>query len=172
MALVPQVVDAVSPIPVVAAGGIADGRGLAAALVLGAQGVNIGTRFLACTEADTIAEAWKRAIIEARSEDAIKMEFARDVIPAPPGAYPDPIPRVLRVPFVEKWNAALEDARANADSLAKEAIGALKQGRGHEYVPFTGQTAGMIRDVTPAAEIVRRMVSEAEETLQLARRSR
>jgi nitronate monooxygenase/enoyl-[acyl-carrier protein] reductase II len=66
LVLLPQVVDAVSPIPVVAAGGIADGRGLAAALVLGAQGVNIGTRFLASTEAP-INHKWKQAILSAES---------------------------------------------------------------------------------------------------------
>src|SRR5262245_39202238 len=70
MALVPQVVDAVSPIPVVAAGGIAAGRGLAAALALGGQGVNIGTRFLASEEV-AISEAWKRAIVEAHSEEIV-----------------------------------------------------------------------------------------------------
>jgi nitronate monooxygenase/enoyl-[acyl-carrier protein] reductase II len=63
MTLVPQVVDAVSPIPVVAAGGIFDGRGLAAALMLGASGVNLGTRFLASTEA-TIEEEWSRPSLE------------------------------------------------------------------------------------------------------------
>lgn len=59
----PQVVDAVHPLPVVAAGGIADGRGLAAALVLGAAGVNVGTRFLASVEA-TIPLGWKHRIVE------------------------------------------------------------------------------------------------------------
>ncbi len=68
MVLVPQVVDAVRPIPVVAAGGIFDGRGLAAALVLGAVGVNVGTRFLAAREA-TISDAYKQAIIAAASQD-------------------------------------------------------------------------------------------------------
>src|SRR6266498_4435 len=72
MALAPQVVDAVSPLPVVVAGGIADGRGLAAALLLGAQGVNIGTRFLASTEA-AIGDDWKLAILTAQSEEAIKV---------------------------------------------------------------------------------------------------
>src|SRR6202008_194020 len=71
MALVPQVVDAVSPIPVVAAGGIYDGRGIAAALMLGAVGVNLGTRFLATVEAP-VADAWKQAIAGAKSEDSIK----------------------------------------------------------------------------------------------------
>src|SRR6266571_4854812 len=71
--LLPQVVDAVRPLPVVAAGGIADGRGLAAALVLGAQGVNLGTRFLASVEAPISAD-WKQALLAAESEDAIKVE--------------------------------------------------------------------------------------------------
>ena len=82
MALVPQVVDAVSPIPVVAAGGIYDGRGLAAAFMLGAVGVNIGTRFLASKEAP-IDDDWKQAIIEAHSEDAMKAEVINDIIPVP-----------------------------------------------------------------------------------------
>ena len=82
MALVPQVVDAVSPIPVVAAGGIYDGRGLAAAFMLGAVGVNIGTRFLASKEAP-IDNDWKQAIIEAHSEDAMKAEVINDIIPVP-----------------------------------------------------------------------------------------
>jgi enoyl-[acyl-carrier protein] reductase II len=72
MALVPQVVDAVSPIPVVASGGIFDGRGIAAALMLGAVGVNLGTRFIAATEAPAPLE-WKQAITAAKSEDAIKV---------------------------------------------------------------------------------------------------
>ena len=63
MALVPQVVDAVSPTPVVASGGIFDGRGIAAALMLGAAGVNLGTRFIASTEAPAPDE-WKEAITD------------------------------------------------------------------------------------------------------------
>ncbi|MFZ0532519.1 MAG: nitronate monooxygenase [Anaerolineales bacterium] len=70
LVLIPQVVDAVSPVPVVAAGGIADGRGLAAALVLGAQGVNLGTRFLASIEGP-ISDNWKQAILRAESQDAV-----------------------------------------------------------------------------------------------------
>jgi enoyl-[acyl-carrier protein] reductase II len=85
MALVPQVVDAVSPIPVVAAGGIFDGRGAAAALMLGAAGVNLGTRFIASTEAPAPNE-WKQAITAANSENAIKVDvffakFRKERIP-------------------------------------------------------------------------------------------
>src|SRR5262245_37643177 len=71
MVLVPQVVDVAGAIPVVAAGGIADGRGMAAALALGAQGVSMGTRFLASEEL-AIADEWKRRIVEADALDAVK----------------------------------------------------------------------------------------------------
>jgi NAD(P)H-dependent flavin oxidoreductase YrpB (nitropropane dioxygenase family) len=76
LALVPQVVDAVTPVPVLAAGGVADGRGLAAAIVLGAQGVNIGTRFMAAAGAE-IPDAYKQAIVAAGSEDAVRSSSLR-----------------------------------------------------------------------------------------------
>jgi enoyl-[acyl-carrier protein] reductase II len=156
MSLLPQVVDAVSPIPVVAAGGIADGRELPAALVLGAQGVNIGTRFLASEEAG-IDEEWKQRIVAAESEDTVKVEFADHVFPAPSreGGY-GTLPRVLRTTFVEEWNRRQEEAEREAGRL------------GNELVPFTGQTAGMIREILPAGQIVHELVREAEEALRTA----
>ncbi len=168
MSLVPQVVDAVSPIPVVAAGGIADGRGLAAALLLGAQGVNVGTRFLASEEAG-ISDDWKRKILAAESEDAVKVEFANEVFPpAGLGGY-ETLPRVLRTPFVDEWNRRQDEVRGEAaEQLSGELMTAVRQGRAHELVPFTGQTAGMIHEVLPVGEIVRRMVTGAEEALQTA----
>lgn len=165
IALVPQVVRAVSPIPVVAAGGIADGRGLAAALVLGAQGVNIGTRFLASTEAG-ISEEWKQAICSAESEDAVKIEFADHVVPALTEGGWDAIPRSLRTPFIDAWNDRREEASRQAGNLRDELTAAMEQGRAHELIPLTGQSAGLIDGVLPAAEIVERLVREAEEALQ------
>jgi len=82
LVLVPQIVDAVSPIPVVAAGGIFDGRGIAAALMFGAVGVNLGTRFITSTEAPA-PEEWKRAMTGAKSEDAIKVDVLNDISPLP-----------------------------------------------------------------------------------------
>ena len=79
--LVPRVVDAVRPVPVVAAGGIADGRGLAAALCLGAQAVNMGTRFLAAEEAP-IHSGWQQAIPAAESQDPIKFEILNEFFAA------------------------------------------------------------------------------------------
>src|ERR1700688_1699115 len=104
MALVPQVVDAVSPIPVVAAGGIYDGRGIAAAFMLGAVGVNMGTRFLASKEAP-IDDDWKRAIIEAHSEDAVKVEVLNDIIPVPGTVGYGTVGRTLRTPIFDEWGA-------------------------------------------------------------------
>jgi enoyl-[acyl-carrier protein] reductase II len=169
MALVPQVVDAVSPIPVVAAGGIADGRGLAAALVLGAQGVNIGTRFLASEESQ-VGDDWKRAIVAAASEDAVKVEFAGDVFPpAGDGGYAT-LPRALRTSFIEEGNADREKVRRERERLSAEMVSAVREGRGHELIPFTGETAGMIADVRPAAGIVEGLVKEAEAVLGHAAR--
>jgi enoyl-[acyl-carrier protein] reductase II len=165
LALVPQVVDAVHPIPVVASGGIADGRGLAAALALGAQGVNIGTRFVASVEC-TVPEEWKRAIVAARSEDAVKVEFADLVLPAPTAGGYATVPRSLRTPFVDRWNGRRAQAEREAERLREELGAAMREGRAHELVPLTGQTAGMITEVLPVAEIIRRMTAEAEAALR------
>jgi enoyl-[acyl-carrier protein] reductase II len=168
--LVPQVVDAVAPVPVLAAGGIADGRGLAAALVLGAQGVNVGTRFLAAAEAG-IPAAWQERIASASSDDAVKVDFAPLVFPPAnrPGAY-DVRPRALTTPFVEAGNADPAAVERGAAQLATELVSAVRAGRAHELVPFTGQSAGLVRDVRPAAVIVRSMVEEAERAIAAAGR--
>jgi len=126
LALIPQVVDAVKPIPVVAAGGIADGRGLAAALVLGAQGANIGTRFLASAEAP-IPESWKQAILAAESEDAIKVEIWGELFPATGSAYPA-IPRTLHSPFIDEWQGRRDDVKREAERLRGQVVAAIEQG--------------------------------------------
>jgi enoyl-[acyl-carrier protein] reductase II len=166
LALVPQVVDAVAPLPVVAAGGIADGRGLAAALALGAQGVNVGTRFLATPEARS-SEAWRRGIVAARAEDAVKAAFVNDVMPPGPDVYPT-LPRVLRVPFVEEWNARRPEVAAHADALRSRLQAGLAAGEVDDLLPFAGQSAGLIDEVRPAAAVVREMVLEAERALRHA----
>jgi enoyl-[acyl-carrier protein] reductase II len=165
MALIPQVVDAVSAIPVLAAGAVADGRGLAAALVLGAQGANVGTRFLASEEASA-DESWKRTILATESEDVVRFEVWKEIFPpASEGAY-ETVPRVMRTSFVEEWQRRPEEARREAERLQGELMRVVRERRVHELVPFTGQTAGMIHAVLPAGEIVRGMVSEAEEALR------
>jgi nitronate monooxygenase/enoyl-[acyl-carrier protein] reductase II len=167
MSLVPQVVDAVDPVPVIAAGGIGDGRGFAAALVLGAQGVNVGTRFMASYES-TISDEWKRALMASASEDAVKAEFMPGVFPATGAAAYEVVPRALRTPFVAEWNRRLNEVEREADRLRAELVDAMQSGRSHEYVPVTGQSTGLVREILPAAEIVRRMASEAELALRAA----
>jgi enoyl-[acyl-carrier protein] reductase II len=166
LALVPQVVDAVDPIPVLAAGGVADGRGLAAALALGAAGVNVGTRFLASREADA-ADAWKQLIAESESEDVVRFEAWAAIMPPSEGGY-DVVPRVIRTDFVAEWEGRAQEAGRQADRLRAEIMAALEQRRPHELTPFTGQSAGLIGHVLPAAEIVRGMVAEAEIALERA----
>jgi enoyl-[acyl-carrier protein] reductase II len=167
MALIPQVVDAVNPIPILAAGGVADGRGLAAALVLGAQGANVGTRFLASDEASA-DETWKRAILETKSEDVVRFEVFNEILPPRSDRAYETVPRVMRTAFVEKWQGRPEEASRQSERLRAELMSAIKERRPHELLPFTGQTAGMVHDVLPAAEIVRMMVEEAEQALERA----
>jgi enoyl-[acyl-carrier protein] reductase II len=165
MVLVPQVVDVAGDIPVVAAGGIADGRGLAAALALGAQGVCMGTRFLAAEEM-RIDAAWKRRILEADAADAVHVRNSERVLPPynRPGARVEP--RALRTPLIDQ----LRDHPEWIDpaQLGPRIRDAVLAGRGDEYLPFTGQSVGLIHEVLPAAEIVRRTVAEAETALGAA----
>jgi enoyl-[acyl-carrier protein] reductase II len=166
MVVVPAVVDVAGEIPVVAAGGIADGRGIAAALVLGAQGASLGTRFLATTEM-RIGEAWKRRIVDADGTDAVRVPHAERIMP--PFTIPQvgrPYePRALRTPLIEQLESepeAVDPAAAGAAVLA-----ALKAGRGDEVLPFTGQSAELIHEVLPAQEVVRLLVAQAQAALEL-----
>jgi enoyl-[acyl-carrier protein] reductase II len=96
----------------------------------------------------------------------VKVEFADDVFPpAGPGGYRS-LPRALRTPFIDEWNARPDEVKREAARLRTELLGAVQHGRGREYVPFTGQTAGMKREILPAGEIVRRIMAEAEAALQ------
>ncbi|HEX2170567.1 MAG TPA: nitronate monooxygenase, partial [Nitrososphaera sp.] len=105
LSLIPQLVDEVGkPTPVIAAGGIVDGRGLAAALLLGAQGINTCIRFLASTEIGE-SDDLKNKVVSAAFEDAIKADFINIVFPsAGKETYEEASPRALRTPFIEHWN--------------------------------------------------------------------
>jgi enoyl-[acyl-carrier protein] reductase II len=164
MALVPQVVDAVSPIPVVAAGGIYDGRGVAAALMLGAAGVNLGTRFVASKEAP-VSDAWKQAIARAESEDAMKADILNEISPLPGTAGYRTVLRSLHTPFLDEWSAKREQARGNRDRLREHIVSTHQAGRQHETLLTAGQSAGGIKDILPVAEIMRRLLAETEAVL-------
>ncbi len=145
MTLVPQVVDAVSPIPVVAAGGIFDGRGIAAALMLGAVGVNLGTRFIASTEAPA-PDGWKQAITAAKSEDAIKVDVLNDISPLPGTVGFHTVLRSLHTTFIDEWSAKREAARRVSVGdimrrLIAETESALSRAPGLATAPRSGRAA-------------------------------
>jgi enoyl-[acyl-carrier protein] reductase II len=164
MALVPQVVDAVSPLPVVVAGAIFDGRGIAAAFMLGAVGVNMGTRFLASKEAP-IDQAWKAAITAAKSEDAVKVDVLNDIQPLPGNAGYGTVLRSLRTPFMDEWSARRDEARRDGKRLWEEMQARARAGRRHETLLTAGQTAGGIKGILSVAEIIRDLVRETEEAM-------
>ena len=169
MVLVPELVDLAGAVPVVAAGGIADGRGVAAALALGAQGVLVGTRFLASTEM-SVNDAWKQRVVEAGALDAVKVPHSERVLPPynRPGGPADP--RALRTPLIDRLGADPESVDPAA--AGPELLAALREDRAHEYLPFTGQSAALIHDVKPAAEIMGELVEGAEAALARALSSR
>jgi enoyl-[acyl-carrier protein] reductase II len=164
IALVPQVVDAVSPIPVVAAGGIFDGRGIAAALTLGASGVNLGTRFLASAEAP-VETAYKQAIAEAHSEDAIKAGIINEIKPLPGTVGYGTVIRALRSVFLDEWTAKPEQARREGERLWQEIGRRHEAGLRRETLVTAGQTVGGIREILPVSEIMRRLIAETAAAL-------
>jgi enoyl-[acyl-carrier protein] reductase II len=165
--LVPQVVDAVTPTPVVAAGGIADGRGLAATLALGAAGVNVGSRFLASREAP-IPAGWKQAIVETPSEAFVQVDFLNDIRPVPGAVGYGTRVRARRSVFVDTWQQRRDEINRDRSNVLAELGAAAGEGRMHELLAVAGQSSGLVRDVLPAAEIVRAIVDEAERALREA----
>ena len=155
MVLVPQVVDAVD-IPVLAAGGIADGRGVAAAFMLGAQGVQVGTRFLVADEC-TVAEPYKELVLK-----------AKDISTRATGRSTGHPVRALKTRFTNEY-AKLEAEGADPDKLAEFGTGALrraaKEGDVERGSFLCGQVAGMVRERQSAADIVDDLVSGAEKVL-------
>ncbi len=152
LALVPQVVDAVK-VPVIAAGGIADGRGLAAALALGAQGIQMGTRFVCSTEC-TAHPAYKQKIIEADDTDTMVTHRTT--------GYPL---RALRNKLSEQFEE-LEKAgvsKADLDLFDRDRMYlGLIEGDLDEGALLSGQIAGLIRDIKPARAIIEETIAQAE----------
>ena len=157
MALVPQVVDAVS-IPVIAAGGIADGRQIAAAFMLGAVGVQVGTRFLVAEEC-TISQEYKNKVLKARDIDT--------VVTGKRLGHPV---RSLKNTFTREYAKAEYDKSSVSDEeLEKMGAGVLRMAaRGGDVshgCVLAGQVAGMIKKEQPAREIIEEMFTQAEEVL-------
>ena len=177
-ALVPEVRDAIGDLPMLAAGGISDGRGLAAALALGADGAVFGTRFLASRESSAHRD-YKQAVLGAHASDTVHTKLF-DI------GWPDAAHRVIRTPLVDAWQSAGSPARPNRAGEG-EVIARLRRGGIDIPIPrysvsppsdsvegdlsglpfYAGQSVSLIDKVAPAGEIVRQIAAEAREVIAL-----
>jgi len=175
LALVPRVVDAVAPTPVIAAGGIVDARGLVAALALGAEGVVLGTRLLATPEA-AAHPIYKQKVLEATEEETVRTTLFG-------GGWPNAPHRVLRTPFVEQWLS--QEARGSEQRPDEPVIGetsfggrripvqrfmglpatAEATGDIESMALLAGQGVGLVHEIKPAAEIVQELVEGARRVM-------
>jgi len=150
-ALVPQIVDAVN-IPVVAAGGIADGRGLLAALSLGAEGVQIGTRFVASEECEA-ADIYKEMVVKAGLRGT-----------AVTGRITGHPVRVLKNKLAKQMVKMEKEGKVTVEDFERLGVGALRKaffGDKDEGSFMAGQIAGLVKDIKPVREIIRNIVDEA-----------
>lgn len=158
--LVPQVVDAVGAVPVLAAGGIADGRGLAAALMLGAQGALLGTRFLATHEARARGRS-KDVILNALGSQTVASKFYDDVLSI---VWPGSVVRSINHPLLDEWAQRPQDWGLAAEQLRPDLKAAIASG---DFV-LAGQSSGLIHDIVPAGELVQRIARQADAVLEAA----
>ncbi|MBA3925774.1 nitronate monooxygenase [Listeria rustica] len=154
MALLPQVVDAVS-IPVIGAGGIGDGRGIAAAFALGAQGVQIGTRFLATDECP-VHENFKLACLKAKDRDTV-VTGRRNGAPV----------RSIKNQMIKEYQR-LEDENVDRDVLEELTLGSLRkavqEGDTENGSVMAGQITGMITEIKPVDALIQEMMTQATKT--------
>ncbi|MCY4548211.1 MAG: nitronate monooxygenase [Defluviicoccus sp.] len=156
--LVPAVVDAVAPVPVAAAGGIADGRGLAAALTLGAEAALIGTRFWATEEA--LGHANQKALIErSGGDDTLRtkvFDTARGIV------WPEPYTgRAIRNAFSDAWHGRDAALRDQGEAMRERFFAAQRDGDTDVAVTFAGEGLDLIADRPGAGALVERIVDEA-----------
>ncbi len=173
MVLVPAVVDAADGVPVIAAGGIADGRGIAAVFALGARGAWIGTRFLATAESDA-SDDYKQRLVSARETDTVYTELFDLDWPRAPH-------RVIRNSTYDRWVAAGSPVSGQrpgeGEPVVRQADGTVLK-RYSDDTPkpgatgdleaachYAGQSTGLVRDILPAGDLVRRLVAETEAQL-------
>jgi nitronate monooxygenase len=176
MVLLPRIVDAVAPVLVLAAGGIADARGLAAALCLGADGVVMGTRFLATPEANA-HPVYKAGLVAASEEDTVRTILFGH-------GWPDAPHRALRTRFVKEWvdrERETQDSQSDEPIIGRAVFGGAEipihrfasmppnvQATGdiESMSLFAGQSVGLVDEIRPAAEILRETVNGAERLIR------
>jgi len=156
MALLPQAIDAAAPVPVLAAGGIGDGRGLASALAMGCVGVWVGTRFLATTEGGALPVN-KKHILDSTDEDTRVSK-----------AYTGKTLRASYNKYHDLWDGSgLEPLPFPIQAMVSSALlGSFVQGQKDDYVGgLAGQVSGLIKEIKPARQVLEEMVEEAVEIL-------
>jgi enoyl-[acyl-carrier protein] reductase II len=176
LVLVPRIVDAVTPALVLAAGGIADARGLGAALCLGADGVVMGTRFLATIEANAHPE-YKARLAAATEEDTVRTILFGN-------GWPEAPHRTLRTPFVNQWiprESETQGSQPEEPVIGRTAIAGAEisvqrfvsippnihaTGDIQSMALLAGQSVGLVHDIRPAGEIVREMVAGSERLIR------
>jgi NAD(P)H-dependent flavin oxidoreductase YrpB (nitropropane dioxygenase family) len=176
LSLVPAVVDAVAPVPVIAAGGIADGRGVVAALALGAEAVCVGTRLVASQEAYA-HDTYKQRLVEAQASETV-----RTTIFGP--EWPHQSMRVIRNRVVNEWITLEQEVTYSPES--GESIGQTillgkpvplpkfsalppspkTSGDFEEMALIAGESVGLIKEIKPAGEIVHSMMEEARQIIE------
>ena len=159
--LVPMLVKAVAPLPVLSAGGIADGHGLVAALALGAEGVLLGTRFMATPEAP-IHPNFKQAIVKSNGHDTVLTEIP-DL--ANQRVWPGAMSRAQRNQFIERWAGREWAVRQNAREIGKQVAAARAAGDVDNASISFGQDAGLIDSIKSVSQVVGDIVTEAEEII-------
>jgi NAD(P)H-dependent flavin oxidoreductase YrpB (nitropropane dioxygenase family) len=160
--LVPMIVKAVAPLPVLCAGGIADGRGLAAALALGAEGVLVGTRFMATPEAP-IHPNFKQAIVDSDGHDTVLTEIP-DL--ASQRVWPGAMSRARRNQFIQRWSGREWALRQNAREIGRQVQAARAAGDVDNASLSFGQDAGLIDSIKSVKEVVLDMIGEAEHIMR------
>jgi len=175
-ALVPEVRDAIGDLPMLAAGGISDGRGLAAALALGADGAAFGTRFLVASESSAHPQ-YKQALLAAQASDTVHTKLF-DI------GWPDAAHRVIRTPLVDAWERAGRPASPNRPGEG-EVLARVRRSGLDAPLPtysvstpsdsvegdisglplYAGQSVSLIKNIEPAGEIVRQIAAQARDVI-------
>lgn len=148
----------------VAAGGVADGRHLAAALMLGAEGVLVGTRFITAEESEA-PDGFRQAIVNANGDATMKSNSV-DVVRGRYWPNPEFVVRVLKTGFVEKWHGRERELEKSFDSETEKFWQAFKSGDAENSGVLAGEASGVIHEVLPAAKIIDEMVSGACQLLK------
>lgn len=160
--LVPATVDAVAPIPVVAAGGIADGRGIAAALMLGAEGVWLGTRFIATSESG-VSDAYRARVVDASADDTVLTDVFDVALGRP---WPEGVSgRAITNQFSQRWHGREEELRAWAGEHRDEYVALGPEAETDQQAIWAGEASSLVTRVESAGDVVARLVHEANEVL-------